>query len=248
MAFAATLCVCTASFAENENDETRAAEVRFNIQLTGALNNDPEAQYLVAEMYEQGLGTPQNLRMAHLWYTKSAKQGYAPATEKLDKWEKVRQESEKLVQQRAAEERKRRQAEAEAEAATAKAAREEAAAKEARERAVEEQKRRVAEAEAAAAKAAREETAARAARDRAAEEQKRRVAEGEAAAAKATRESASKPARANSELPPVVKDSRSAGPEDTPKETAAISAEKGSEEFRANPCLTPTAKFTSVCQ
>jgi hypothetical protein len=164
-------------------------------------------------MYEQGVGTPQNLRMAHLWYTKSAKQGYAPAVEKLDNWEKARQESESLVRERA-EQQKRRQAEAEA---------------------------------AAAAKAAREEAVAKAARERA-EQQKRRQAEAEAAAAaKAAREEAAKTTKA-SEPPPAAKDSQSVQTKDKPKETTAKSAEKSSEEFRANPCNTPTAKFTSICQ
>jgi hypothetical protein len=242
MVLATTIFLAAPAFSQAANSDEQNAEVRFGIQLTAALNNDPEAQYVVAGMYEQGVGTPQNLRMAHLWYTKSAKQGYAPAVEKLDNWEKARQESEGLAQERA-EQQKRRQAEAAA-AATAKAAREEAAAKAARERA-EQQKRRQAEAAAAAtAKAAREEAAAKAARERAAEEQKRLQAE---AAAKAAREEAAKTAKA-SEPPPVAKDVQSGQPKDKSKETTAKSTEKSSEEFRANPCNTPTAKFTSTCQ
>jgi hypothetical protein len=216
MALATAICLAAPAFSQAANSNEQDAEVRFGIQLTAALNNDREAQFLVAQMYEQGVGTPQNLRMAHLWYTKSAKQGYAPAVEKLDNWEKARQESESLAQERA-EQQKRRQAEAAA-AATAKAAREEAAAKAARERAAEEQKRRQAEAAAAAA-----------------------------ATAKAASEEAAKTAKAN-EPPPVAKDAQSGQPKDKPKETTAKSAEKGSEEFRANVCNTPTAKFTSICQ
>jgi colicin import membrane protein len=246
MILATAIFLAAPAFSQAANSDEQDAEVRFGIKLTAALNNDREAQFLVAQMYEQGVGTPQNLRMAHLWYTKSAKQGYAPAVEKLDNWEKARQESESLAQERA-EQQKRRQAEAEA-AAAAKAAREEAAAKAARERA-EQQKRRQAEAAAAAtAKAAREEAAAKAARERAAEEQKRLQAE---AAAKAAREEVAKTAKA-SEPAPVTKDVQSGQPKDKPKdkpkETTAKSAEKGSEEFRANVCNTPTAKFTSICQ
>jgi hypothetical protein len=213
MALATAICLGTPAFSKAANSNEQDAEVQFGIQLTAALNNDPQAQFLVAGMYEQGVGTPQNLRMAHLWYTKSAKQGYAPAVEKLDNWEKARQESESLAQERA-EQQKRRQAEAEA---------------------------------AAAAKAAREEAVAKAARERA-EQQKRRQAEAEAAAAaKAAREEAAKTTKA-SEPPPAAKDSQSVQPKDKPKETTAKSAEKSSEEFRANPCNTPTAKFTSICQ
>jgi hypothetical protein len=213
MALATAICLGTPAFSKAANSNEQDAEVQFGIQLTAALNNDPQAQFLVAGMYEQGVGTPQNLRMAHLWYTKSAKQGYAPAVEKLDNWEKARQESESLVRERA-EQQKRRQAEAEA---------------------------------AAAAKAAREEAVAKAARERA-EQQKRRQAEAEAAAAaKAAREEAAKTTKA-SEPPPAAKDSQSVQTKDKPKETTAKSAEKSSEEFRANPCNTPTAKFTSICQ
>lgn len=213
MALATAIFLAAPALSQAANTNEQDAEVRFGIQLTAALNNDREAQFLVAQMYEQGVGTPQNLRMAHLWYTKSAKQGYAPAVEKLDNWEKARQESESLAQERA-EQQKRRQAEAEA-AAAAKAAREEAAAKAAREQ-------------------------------RAAEEQKRRQAEA-AATAKAASEEAAKPVK-TSEPPPVAKDAQSGQPKDKPKETAAKSAEKSTEEFRANPCNTPTAKFTSICQ
>lgn len=216
MALATVICLAAPTFSQAANSNEQDAEVRFGIKLTAALNNDREAQFLVAQMYEQGVGTPQNLRMAHLWYTKSAKQGYAPAVEKLDNWEKARQESESLAQERA-EQQKRRQAEAEAAAATAKAAREEAAAKAARERAAEEQKRRQAEAAAAAA------------------------------TAKAASEEAAKTAKAN-EPAPAPKDVQSGQPKDKPKEATAKSAEKSSEEFRANPCNTPTAKFTSICQ
>jgi colicin import membrane protein len=245
MTLATAIFLAVPAFSQAANSDEQDAEVRFGIQLTAALNNNREAQFLVAQMYEQGVGTPQNLRMAHLWYTKSAKQGYAPAVEKLDNWEKARQESESLARERA-EQQKRRQAEAEATAA-AKAAREEATAKAAQERA-EQQKRRQAEV-AAAAKAAREEATAKAARERAAEEQKRRQAEAAAAAAtaKAASEETAKTTKA-SEPPPVAKDVQSGQPKDKPKETTAKSAEKSSEEFRANPCNTPTAKFTSTCQ
>jgi hypothetical protein len=46
----------------------------------------------------------------------------------------------------------------------------------------------------------------------------------------------------------VAKDVQSGQPKDKPKETTAKSVKKSSEEFRANPCNTPTAKFTSICQ
>ncbi|MEW6331809.1 MAG: SEL1-like repeat protein, partial [Pseudomonadota bacterium] len=118
IALATAIFLTAPALSQAANDE-QDAEVRFGIQLTAALNNDREAQFLVAQMYEQGVGTPQNMRMAHLWYSKSAKQGYPPAVEKINNWEKARQESESQARERA-EEQKRRQAEAEA-AAAAKA-------------------------------------------------------------------------------------------------------------------------------
>jgi len=227
----AALCVLPAAYGQSDAKDTQDSEQRFNIEMTAALNNEPEAQFRVAEMYEKGSGTPQNLRMAHLWYLKSANQGYEPAVKKLINWD----DSKLQAQQRErAEEQKRRQAEADA--AAAKAAREQASAKAARERA-EEQKRRQAEADAAAAKAARER----------AEEQKRRQAEADAAAAKAAREQAAKSAPAQG-APLTARETTSGRPKDNLKESAAKSAEKDTAEFRADPCKTPTAKFTSVCQ
>ena len=192
LVFLAALCLCTATYGGKEEE---AAEQKFNIQMTLALNNDPKAQYQVAEMYEQGIGIPQNLRMAYLWYMKSAKQNYAPAVKKLATWDNEKNQDEALAAKRA-----------------------------------EEQKRRQAEADAAAVKAAQ----ARA------EEQKRRQAE--AAAVKAAPAAVVGPA-----IPakPVETDRSKEKSEDT-----AVKSEQKSDgaEFRANPCNTPTAKFTSTCQ
>ena len=195
LVFLVMLCLCPAAYGEPDSKDVQDAELRFSIQMTSALNNDPKAQFLVAEMYEQGAGTPQNLRMAHLWYTKSANQKYAPAIAKLASWGSENKQTE---------------------AAQARA---------------EEQKRRQAEAEAA--------TAAKAAQARA-EEQKRRQAEAEAATAATT---AVKAAQAT-ETTPAAKEKQ----KDKSKGTTEKSAEKGDGEFKANPCKTPTAKFTSTCQ
>lgn len=239
MAIVAAVYFCATAFGQNGNNDEQDAEFRFSLRLTAALNNDPEAQYQVAEMYEQGTGTPQNLRMAHLWYNKSAKQGYQPAIEKLENWEKKKLESENQARERI-EQQKRRQAETEAAAvaAAAKAAREEAAAKAARERATEEQKRIKASA------------AAKAAHERAAAEQKRLQAEtaaAAAAAAKTAREEAARTAP-KPETVPVAKETPAVPPKEKPVQPAAKSVEKDTAEFKTNPCKTPTAKFTSVCQ
>ena len=110
LVFLAMLCLCPAAYSQSDSKEVQDAELRFSIQMTSALNNDPKAQFLVAEMYEQGAGTPQNLRMAHLWYTKSANQKYAPAIKKLASWGSEKQQTEAARER--ADEQKRRQAEA----------------------------------------------------------------------------------------------------------------------------------------
>ena len=172
------LCLCPAAYGQSDSKDVQDAELRFSIQMTSALNNDPKAQFQVAGMYEQGAGTPQNLRMAHLWYTKSANQGYAPAIKKLADWEREKQQAESRARERS-EELKRRQAEADAAAAT---------------------------------------TAAKAA--------------------------------PTAETVPAAKEKQSETNrlKDKTKGTTEKSAEKGDVEFKANPCKTPTAKFTSTCQ
>jgi colicin import membrane protein len=202
LVFLAILCLCPAAYGQSDSKDSQDAELKFSIQMTSALNNDPKAQFLVAEMYEQGVGTPQNLRMAHLWYTKSANQKYAPAITKLASWKSETQQTDA-----------------------------------ARERA-EEQKRRQAEADAAAA------ATAKAARERA-EEQKRRQAEAAAAAATTTVKAAQA-----AETAPAAKEKQAETnrPKDKSKGTIAKTAEKADIEFKANPCNTPTAKFTSTCQ
>ena len=264
LVFLTLLLLISTANGESDGKDSEDPELRFNIQMTAALNNnDAKAQYQVAEMYEHGTGTPQNLRMAHLWYTKSANQGYDPAVRRLADWEREKQEAKSLTRERA-EEQKRRQAEAEA-AAAAKAARAEelkrkqaeaeaAATKALRERA-EEQRRRQAEAQAAAAAAAAKAARAEELKRRQseaesakmagarAEEQRRRQAEAEAAAAAAAK--AAKTAQAT-EIAPMAKEKLVDSGQSKDKSKGA--AEKGPVEFKANPCNTPTAKFTSTCQ
>ena len=178
LVFLAILCLCPAAYGQSDSKDSQDAELRFSIQMTSALNNDPKAQFLVAEMYEQGVGTPQNLRMAHLWYTKSANQKYAPAITKLASWGSETQQTD-------------------------------------------------------------------AARERA-EEQKRRQAEAAAATAATTTVKAAQAA----ETAPAAKEKQpeTNRPKDKSKGTTEKIAEKADTEFKANPCKTPTAKFTSTCQ
>ncbi len=57
----------------------------FDYFMGRALKGDRNAQYVVAERYETGLGTAKNIVKAHEWYVKAAEQGHELAKEKLDK-------------------------------------------------------------------------------------------------------------------------------------------------------------------
>jgi len=277
----AALCLCAAipAHGQSNGSDEEMAEQRFHVQMLGALNNDPKSQYNVAQMYERGVGIPQDLGMAHMWYTKSANQGYDPAIKKLKNWVSEDQAAQKEAELRArqrAEEQKRREAEAKTKAATeAKAARiaaEQKRRQAARQQRAEEQKRREAEAktkaaaEAKAARIAAEQKRRQAARQQRAEEQKRREAEAKtkaAAEAKAARiaaeqqhhEAESKAATAKT---PLIAETRTEVKvkdkpikADKPATKHQSTGEKSADKtpvFRANPCDTPTAKFTSTCQ
>jgi TPR repeat protein len=55
----------------------------FRVQLQLANTGHPGAQYSIGEMYEQGLGTPDDMAKAYEWYEKAAKQGDVRAKHKL---------------------------------------------------------------------------------------------------------------------------------------------------------------------
>ncbi len=239
----AALCLCAAipAHGQSNGSDEEMAEQRFHVQMLGALNNDPKSQYNVAQMYERGVGIPQDLGMAHMWYTKSANQGYDPAIKKLKNWVSEDQAAQKEAELRArqrAEEQKRREAEAKTKAAAeAKAARiaaEQKRRQAARQQRAEEQKRREAEAK---TKAAAEAKAARIAA-----EQQHHEAESKAATAKT-------PLIAETRTEVKVKDKpiKADKPATKHQSTGEKSADK-TPVFRANPCDTPTAKFTSTCQ
>ncbi len=62
-------------------DETD--ERLFKLQHKIAQGGDPNAQYYLGEMYEQGLGTAVNLEEAFKWYSKAAEKGHPYAKRKL---------------------------------------------------------------------------------------------------------------------------------------------------------------------
>jgi len=55
----------------------------FQVQQSLAKKGDARAQYYLGEMYEQGLGTTQNLDEAFKWYAKAADQGDFMAKRKM---------------------------------------------------------------------------------------------------------------------------------------------------------------------
>lgn len=68
------------AYAFNTSDIS-AGVFRFQIKL--AEQGNPEAQYKVGEMYEQGKGVPKDMDKAKEWFKKSAKQGHRKANYKL---------------------------------------------------------------------------------------------------------------------------------------------------------------------
>ncbi len=51
----------------------------LNVWLEKAKQGDPEAQTYVGEIYEKGLGLPNDYKTARTWYSKAAEQGYSRA-------------------------------------------------------------------------------------------------------------------------------------------------------------------------
>ncbi|OGI37815.1 MAG: hypothetical protein A2140_05315 [Candidatus Muproteobacteria bacterium RBG_16_62_13] len=95
----------------------------FQAQMMLAKRGDPGAQYYLGEMYEQGLGTPQNLDEAFKWYDQAAKKGNRLATRKITMRSQItsQHEKEKTEENRATEAEATRAAERARAAATVRA-------------------------------------------------------------------------------------------------------------------------------
>ena len=52
--------------------------------MMAAEAGDPESQYYVALMYENGYGVEQDMEEAMKWYERSAEQGYEEAVNRLN--------------------------------------------------------------------------------------------------------------------------------------------------------------------
>lgn len=200
----------------------------FKVQLFLAKGGDRAGQYYLAEMYEKGLGTPQDLKEALAWYKKSAELGHTKAMEKLANWEKTRMEALKTKER------------AEIEARAADIAREkhlaETAAKaqaEAVKAAENAKARQQAEIEAAKAKQMAEMEAIKAAEIA----QARQQAEAKIKAAQVSKPPTEPAPVKVYEPPATLVHAPDKGEQDTNK-----------VEFTANPCKGPQAKFLSTCQ
>lgn len=214
----------------------------FKVQLFLAQGGDPEGQYYLAEMYEKGLGTPQDLNAALVWYKKSAELGNSKAVDKLAKWDKDRSEA------RQAKERAETGARA-AEVAKAKQQADAEAAAKAKARVAAEAARAAAEAAKAAeiARAKHQADAEAAAKARADAEATRNKTRAEAAAKPegvAKLIEAGKPAAGPVPASPPAKDKSAEG---SAAAGAPTEKDKTGAEFSANPCKGPQAKFLSTC-
>jgi len=76
--FLAVASVSAGAVGLNDTDERL-----FQVQRAQAMKGDAHAQYYLGEMYEQGLGTSQNIDEAFKWYAKAAKKGDSLAKRKL---------------------------------------------------------------------------------------------------------------------------------------------------------------------
>lgn len=84
---AAALALWIAADAADAGDFTRATALYRTRHYQEALDllhplaaaGDPYAQYTIGVMYDDGRGVPKNLRLAHVWYLKAARNGLADA-------------------------------------------------------------------------------------------------------------------------------------------------------------------------
>ncbi len=217
-------------------DDTMVSLFRFQSQMANSGN--VEAMMKLGAMYEEGVGTKQDLDKALKIYRQAQARGAKEAAASIKRVTKEKKYGS-VAGNRAVEQRAARQRAAQEKAIKEKSARErEKAAREkvARDKAM---KKKAARMKVARKKAARDnamrEKAARekAARDNAMRE---KVAREKAAHDKAVREQAAK----------EEADSKKTAQEEAERRKAA--AEKAKEGFTTDPCDTPAARFMSNCR
>ena len=228
---------------------SQAEERLFKVQLRLAKSGDPNGEFYVGEMYEQGLGTPRNLELAHQWYEKSADKGNIEAKDKLTNWDEVLKNAAKAQQQARAAVRAKAQAAARAKAqaiaqARALAQEKAQAAALARERATAERARRRAAAEAAAKKLEHERAEALArAREHVAALRAKKLAQ-EKAQAEARQRATAIAAAKSREAAVAVAHAKKPAPEDS---SSAHKNKHHIDRFSPNPCKGVAAQFLSTC-
>ena len=219
----------------------------FKVQLFLAKSGDPAGQYYLAEMYEKGLGTPQDMQQALMWYKKSAELGNPKAEEKLVNWDKSQENARKA--------KERAEAEAAAELTKARQLEEADAAAKAKARAAAEAARKAAEQAKAAelAKVKQQEeadAAAKAAKLRAATEAARKAPEESAMPKTTTTTSGPAGSHKTADTKNPAAGPTPPAKEKTPPNAAKADAKdnNSAEGFTTNPCKGPQAKFLSTCQ
>ena len=80
-------------FKRPENHELRNNIANFHLE---SLQEDPQAQFMLASYYERGLGLPRDLSKAYAWYKISSNNGNESAQYRLDKL--VERTSSKLIE------------------------------------------------------------------------------------------------------------------------------------------------------
>lgn len=207
-----------------------AADREFQTRMNQAMQGDADAQYRVGEMYELGIGTGKDPAMAYLWFNKAANSGNARAKDKLAAAEKADATEQSRVNSAM---RALQQQSVDQDAAKQKAAAD---------------ARRVQQDE--AARLAREKAAAAAAAQAAAEAAAK--ARAEAAAKAAAAKPAPKPVEPPKPVPvavtpPPAPAKPAPAPTTAAKPAAGKTSEAEQDEFKANPCKGPQAKFLSTC-
>jgi colicin import membrane protein len=231
------LCLFTAAAGAYAGDDT--SKELFEVTQRFAEAGSREGQFKLAEMYEQGRGTPVDLDKARLWYRKAAEGGHEEARRRLDNWD-ARQEAR--AQRRREEALAREQAE--------ERARQEAlAAKrraEAQERARLEAERRANEAR---EKAAREKAAARKRAERERQQaQARREAERRAQAAEQARRAAEQQRQAAQRARAQEAATDAASDKPVPQAGDGRDKRDKEESFEVDPCKSSAARFMSTCR
>lgn len=223
-----TLLLVGAFAVAGEDPNAKLFEAHSRLAAKGVA----EAQFKLAEMYEEGRGTAVNLDKSREWYELAAKQGHEEAQNRLTTLGTRRSADDAARLAREAAEAKQRAEEERQAAAAQRRAEEERQAASDRARAAAERERQ--------AKQRSEEEQARQlqAQRRAEEEQARQ------AAAEKRRAEEQRARQGTTAAPAAAGDS----PKATPSTEKPTDRAAGQESFESDPCKGPAARFLSTCR